>query len=163
MKKLIFTFAIALCCVFTAQSQEYKTAVGLRLGSPFSISLKHFISEKGAVEVYAGFRHWAYVNAVNIGGFYQHHTNIASVDGLKWYYGGGAGVWLWTYNKNFNFGATYGNTNFAIMGCLGLDYKFADAPINLSADWVPAFVFGDAYYGGFGPGYGALSVRYTLK
>ena len=62
---------------------------------------------------------------------YQHHSPITSVEGLQWYVGGGAGVWLWTYNKDYNFGADYGNFNIGVMGCLGLDYKFADLPLNL--------------------------------
>jgi hypothetical protein len=164
MKKLIFSFSIILCCVFAAQSQtSYKTAIGLRLGYPTSVSFKHFINEKGAVELFAGIRRWSWVNAFNIGGMYEHHSVIADVEGLKWYFGGGASVWLWTYDNDYNFGATYGNTNIAIMGCLGLDYKFNDIPLNLSVDWVPGVIVGDAYYGGFRAGYGALSARYVLK
>jgi len=165
MKKLIFTLAVILCCVFSAQSQStYKTAIGLRLGYPASISLKHFISEPGAVEGFIGFRGYTWVRLVNIGGLYEHHFPITSAPGLQWYVGGGAGAWLWTYDKSFNgFDRDYNNFNLGIMGCLGLDYKFAEAPINLSVDWVPTFIVGEAYYGGFGAGYGALSVRYTFK
>jgi hypothetical protein len=164
MKKLIFALALVLCCVFTVQSQsEYKTAVGLRLGYPAAVSLKHFISEKGAVEAFVGFRGYTWVRLINVGALYQHHSIISEVEGLKWYVGGGAGAWLWTYDKDFNFGADYNNFNLGIMGCLGLDYKFADLPLNLSVDWVPTLIVGDAYYGGFTAGYGALSARYTLK
>lgn len=165
MKKLIFTLAVILCCVFAAQAQSsYKTAIGLRLGYPAAISLKHFISEKGAVEGFVGFRGYNFVRLINVGALYQHHSPISDVEGLKWYVGGGAGAWIWTYDNDYNFGADYGNLNLAVMGCLGLDYKFADLPINLSVDWVPTFVVGDSYYSaGFGFGYGALSARYTLK
>ncbi len=164
MKKLIFTLSLALCCVFAAQSQSsYKSAIGLRLGYPLSASYKQFINDKGAIEIFAGIRHWSYVNAINIGGMYEHHAAIESVEGLKWYFGGGAGVWIWTYDSDYNFGSDYGNTNIAVMGCLGLDYKFANAPFQLSVDWVPTFLVGDAYYGGFGAGYGGLSARYTFK
>ena len=101
---------------------------------------------------------------INVGALYQHHTPIASVDGLKWYVGGGASAWIWTYDKDYNFGSDYNNINLGIMGCLGLDYKFADFPINLSVDWVPTFVVGNSFYSnGFGVGYGALAARYTLK
>lgn len=165
MKKLIFTLAVIFCCAFAAQAQssDYKTAIGLRLGYPASVSFKHFISEPGAVEAFVGFRGYTWVRLINIGALYQHHAPISSVAGLKWYVGGGAGAWLWTYDNDYNFGADYGNVNVGVMGCLGLDYKFADFPINLSVDWVPTFVIGDAYYGGFTAGYGALAARYTLK
>ena len=78
--------------------------------------------------------------------------------------GGGASAWIWTYDNDYNFGADYNNFNLGIMGCLGLDYKFADFPINLSVDWVPTFVVGESYYcRGFGVGYGALAARYTFR
>ena len=166
MKKLIFSLALTLCCVFAAQSQssEYKTAIGLRLGYPASITLKHFISEPGAVEAFVGFRGYGFARLINVGAMYQHHSPITSVEGLKWYVGGGASAWIWTYDNDYNFGAEYNNINLAVMGCLGLDYKFADFPINLSVDWIPTFVIGESYYSnGFGIGYGALSARYTLK
>lgn len=164
MKKLVFIFALIFCCVFAAQAQsDYKTAIGLRLGYPASISLKHFINEKGAIEGFVGYRGYTYVNLVNIGAMYQHHSAITDVAGLKWYVGGGAGAWLWSYDDKYFANENYGGFNIGVMGCLGLDYKFADFPLNLSVDWVPSFILGDAYYGGFGYGYGALSARYTLK
>lgn len=164
MKKLILALTLVFCGVFAAQSQsEYKSAIGLRLGYPAALSLKHFISEKGAIEGFVGFRGYTWVRLITVGALYQHHSPISSVEGLKWYVGGGAGAWLWTYDKDYNFGADYGSFNLGIMGCLGLDYKFADLPLNLSADWVPTLVVGDAYYGGFAAGYGALSARYTFK
>jgi hypothetical protein len=164
MKKLIFTLALIVCFAFAAQSQStYKTAAGLRLGYPAALSLKHFLNEKGAVEGFIGFRGYTWVRLINIGALYQHHSPITSVEGLQWYVGGGAGAWLWTYDNDFFRNDEYGNLNLGIMGCLGLDYKFADLPLNLSIDWVPTLIVGEAYYNGFGFGYGALSARYTLK
>lgn len=165
MKKLIFTLAVILCFVFAAQAQSsYKTAIGLRLGYPAAISLKHFLNEKGAVEAFVGFRGYLFARAINLGAMYQHHTAIAEVEGLKWYVGGGAAAWIWTYDNDFVRGKDYNNLNLALMGCLGLDYKFVDLPINLSVDWVPTLVVGESGYGsGFGFGYGALSGRYTFR
>ncbi len=163
MRKFIFTLAIVGACVFTAQAQDYKSAIGLRLGYPTSISFKHFLTEKNAVEVFVGFRHYPFVNYFAIGGLYQVHTPINGVEGLRWYYGGGASVYFSTYDNNVYLDKNYSNFNVGIMGNLGLDYKFTDAPVNVSLDWVPTFVIGDSYYGGFGAGYGALSVRYTFK
>ena len=166
MKKLIFTFALLLSFVFAAQSQsEYKTAIGLRLGVPVSVSLKHFISEPGAVEIFAGFRNYGAVAGYhygwfNAGAMYEHHLPISSVEGLKWYFGAGASVYFWHYDDGFyNPGST---TSISILGNLGLDYKFANAPVNLSVDWVPA-IFLNGYGSGFAGGYGALSARYTLR
>ena len=168
MKKIFFTLAIVGACVFTAQAQGYKSAIGLRLGLPNSISFKQFISGQNAVEVFLGYRRYnSFVNFLNIGGLYQVHTPINEVEGLRWYYGGGAAVYFWNYDNDFFVGNDYNSLNVGILGNLGLDYKFATAPVNLSIDWVPAFIFGDdydgGYGGGFGAGYGALSVRYTFR
>lgn len=160
MKKLIFTFLVVFCCVFAAKSQDYKSAIGLRLGYPLSVSYKTFISDPGAIEIFAGFRGYQYYGWFNVGAMYEHHMPIASVSGLKWYFGGGASVYFWHYNDGFADAGS--NTSIAILGNLGLDYKFENAPVNLSVDWVPAF-FVNGYGSGFGGGYGALSVRYTLK
>jgi hypothetical protein len=142
-----------------AQSSEYKTAIGARLGYPFSLSLKHFISEKGAVEVFAGYRGYSFYSWFNVGGTYQHHFPLEGVDGLRWYVGGGASAFFWRYDDNF---IGDGNTSFGVLGVGGLDYKFADYPVNISVDWMPLF-FLNGYGNGFGGGYGALSLRYTLK
>jgi hypothetical protein len=164
MKKLIFTLAVIFCCAFAAQAQStYKSAIGLRLGYPAAVSLKHFISEKGAVEAFVGFRGWTYYRAINIGAMYQHHSPIPDVAGLQWYVGGGASAWLWTYDDFIIDRSNYATFNIGIMGCLGLDYKFADLPLNASVDWVPTFIIGDTYARAFGYGYGALSARYTFK
>lgn len=162
MKKLIFTLTVALCCAFAVQAQStYKTAIGLRFGYPLSVSLKHFISDPGAIEIYAGFRNYSGYGWFNVGGLYQHHNSISGVDGLQWYVGGGASVYFWTFDRGF-FNDNASNTSIGISGCLGLDYKFAEAPFNLSVDWVPTF-FVNGYGNGFGAGYGALAARYVLK
>ncbi len=162
MKKLIFTLSIIGCCVFAAQSQStYKTAVGLRLGYPWSVSLKHFISEPGAIEVYAGYRGYSFYNWFNVGALYQHHTPIEGVEGLRWYAGGGGAVYFWNFNRGFNNNEA-ANTSIGVSGCLGLDYKFANAPFQLSFDWVPTF-FINGFDNGFRAGYGGLAARYTLN
>ena len=162
MKKLIFIFSLVVCCVFAAQAQsEYKSAIGLRLGYPLSVSYKQFISDPGAIEVFAGFRNYSGYGWFNVGGLYEHHSAITSVEGLKWYVGGGANLFFWNFDKGFNNDGA-ANTSIGLMGALGLDYKFANAPFNLSVDWLPT-LFVNGYGSGFGPGYGALSARYTLN
>ena len=164
MKKLFFTLALVAACIFTAYSQDYKSAIGLRLGAPSSISFKHFLSEKNAFELFVGYRRYSsYLNFFNVGALYQVHNNINGVEGLKWYYGGGATAFFWNYDEVFYSNDNYNGFNLGIMGNLGLDYKFVSAPINLSLDWVPTFVIGDGLYNNFRADYGALSIRYTFK
>lgn len=162
MKKSFLMIFTLICCISAIHSQDmgYKTAIGLRLGYPLSASFKTFISDKNAIEAYAGFRSYSLYKWVNIGALYQVHNSIGSVDGLSWYYGGGANVFFWSYDSSIT-GAS--STTFGIAGNLGLDYKFANSPFNLSADWVPIFFIGGDYLTGFGGAYGGLAVRYVLK
>lgn len=162
MKKALLTLSLIVCFAAAMYGQsEYKSAIGLRFGYPTSISYKTFISDPGAIEVYAGFRGWDGYNWFAVGGMYQHHMQFPDVEGLKWYFGGGASVYFWNFDDNFNNDGA-GNTSLGINGVLGLDYKFSGAPVNLSLDWMPT-VFIGGYNDGFGAGYGALSARYTLK
>ncbi|MCP9236820.1 hypothetical protein [Lewinella sp. JB7] len=142
-------------------AQQYKSAIGVRLGYPLSASFKTFVSESNAVEVYVGYRGYSgAANWVSINGAYQVHQDIDAVDGLEYYYGGGVGAQFWSYK----FGES-GSTTFSVSGYLGLQYTFEDTPVSVSADWVPTFFIGDSRYGAFnsfGGGYGALAVRYVL-
>lgn len=165
MKKLFVVLILAFSCFFAAQAQDqsYSSAIGLRLGYPTSVTYKQFISDPGAIEVFAGFRSWGYGSWVNVAGLYEHHFPITNAPGLQWYVGGGASVFFWNYDNDFVFDDDYSSTQFGILGAIGLDYKFANAPFNLSVDWLPVFFLGNGYLDGFGGAYGALSARYTLK
>lgn len=164
MKKLLFLFAFVGALMFSnaIQAQEYSSAIGLRLGVPLSVSYKKFLSGSNALELFAGYRGYTFYNWINVGALYQVHKPINGVDGLQWYFGGGAGAFLYNYDAGFDFGDS-GSFGIGIMGNLGLDYKFANTPINVSADWVPTIYVGSGYLTGFGGGYGALAVRYTLN
>lgn len=163
MKKiyLVFTLFCAMCFANQMQAQNYQSAIGLRLGSPIAVDYKFFISESAAVELYVGFRSYSIgYTFINPGAMYQKHMDISGVDGLQWYFGGGASAFL--YNYKSSFGVAGDGFAFGLNGVLGLDYTFADAPINLSVDWVPTIIIGGGF-SGFGAGYGALSARYILN
>lgn len=164
MKKLFFTLAIMFACFAAFSQANYKSAIGLRLGYPASISFKTFVNEKGAFEGFLGYRRYAsYVNYLTVGALYEVHTPFPSVEGLGWYYGGGASAIFWNYDDTYFINDDYNSLNIGIMGCLGLDFKFPNAPVNLSVDWVPTFIIGSAYNDGFRGDAGALSARYTFK
>ena len=146
----------------SAHAQSYKSAVGLRLGYPASASVKHFLNEKGALEGFVGFRSEEYWRWINVAGLYEHHAPIEGVEGLSWYVGGGAAAYFWSWGDGFLGSDDYSTTTYGILGVGGLDYKFANIPLNLSLDWMPAF-FLNGYLSGFGSRYGALSVRYVFK
>ena len=161
MKTKVFTLLAAfMFCVVISHGQSYNSAIGARLGYPLSLSYKKFVSDRAAIEGILGFRSYSGYSWINIGGLYEIHNELPSVDGLSWYYGAGASVYIWSWDDNFvNPGS---GTSIGISGVIGLDYKFADIPLNISADWVPTF-FLNGYGNGFAGGYGGLGVRYILN
>lgn len=155
---LVCTF-IVLAMAQNAKAQDYQSAIGLRFGYPLSATYKFFTNESAAFEFYAGFRGYSFYNYINVGAMYQVHKPISGVDGLSWYFGGGASALIYNFDTGFD---DDGNFGIGLNGVLGLDYKFANAPINLSVDWMPT-IYITGYLSGFGGGLGALSARYTLN
>jgi len=146
-------------------AQSYSSAIGLRLGAPAALSYKFFLNETSAVELYGSYRkrgiysyHWT---AYGLGATYQIHNDLSSVaEGLKWFYGGGAGISFYSWSDDTYF-KDEGSLGILVQGAIGLDYRFAQAPVNLSLDWKPTIAL-TGYNNGFGAGYGAFSVRYIL-
>ena len=135
-------------------STDYKTALGVKF-YPGGITLKHFVTDKAALEGIAYF--WN--RGTRITGLYEIHGNFENAGGLKWYIGPGAHVGFYN-NKTYN-GVNYGgNTYIGVDGVVGLDYKIRSAPINLSLDWQPSFEFGDG--AGFSGNWGGLAIRYVF-
>jgi hypothetical protein len=137
MKKFLPALLIPAALFFATASsaQDYKTAVGVRLSSSAamvnnSITLKHFISETAAVEALFSFG-----DPLALGALYEIHKPVGTA-GVKWFYGGGGYL---GFAKNFNPDKNRNETdvNFGAQGVLGLDYKFANLPLNLSLDWKP--------------------------
>ncbi len=160
MKRFIF-LAVIVRTVFLSENtnaQDYKTAIGLRLGPSSGLSVKHFLNEKAALEGILA-RRW---RGFNLTGLYEINMEIASVTGLNWYYGGGAHVGFWQGYPGhpwFNDNRSY--TVLGIDGIIGLEYNFAEVPINLSLDWKPDLnLFG--YKGIWGKDV-AVSVRYLIR
>ena len=154
-KTLLLTFVLftILTGAVNAQSNigstDYTTAIGVKF-YPGAVSVKHFVTDKNALEGIAYF--WN--RGTRITGLYEIHGEIENAGGLKWYIGHGAHVGF--YNNKYYAGATY----IGLDGVLGLDYKFKSAPINLSIDWQPSFEFGDG--AGFSGNWGGLAIRYVL-
>lgn len=154
MKRIaIFAFVLMLFShqQVSAQtrSSSYKTSLGVKF-YPGAITVKHFIQPNRALEGIGYF--WE--RGTRITGLYEIHGDINNARGLKWYIGPGAHIGFYN-NKHFG-----GATVVGIDGVLGLDYKFYEAPINLSLDWQPSFEFGD--YDGFSGNWGGLAIRYTF-
>ena len=133
-----------------ASAQDYKWALGLRLSTPAptissSVSVKYFITDYSAIEGLVSFG-----TRFGLGGLYEVHRLIGGMPNLNWFYGGGAYI-------GFQYDLVYTGP----MGVIGMDYKFDNAPINLSLDWKPELDISPAI--NFIPDAFALSVRFTLK
>ena len=155
MKKS-FLFAIAAILISATQlkAQDYKTALGLRLSSRGpavnnSLTFKTFVNPKLAIEGL-----FTFDNKTAIGALFEIHNDIPSTDGLKWFYGAGAYL---------GFDSDKTHTDRALMGgqgVVGLDYKFANLPLNISLDWKPELNIIDNI--NFEPAAVGFSIRFTL-
>lgn len=164
MKRICLLFSMLFVLALSSQvkAQDYKSAIGLRFGYPVAISYKTFMTETNALELFAGYRGYSGIYSYfSLGGLYEIHKDIADVDGLSWYYGGGLSLQFFSYDDSYYFGEDTGSFGVGLSGVIGLDYKFPSAPFNLSLDFMPTIRFGgwdNGYYS-----WGALSARYVLK
>jgi hypothetical protein len=156
MKKV---FIVALLFVFSTSvyAQSYQKSIGLRLGVPVALTYKQFISTNNAIEGIVDLDFFTQ-NTFKLGvsGFYLWQWNLAGVQGLDWYVGPGASVGMFFVSVA---GESSSSFNVSLDGLIGLEYKFANLPLALGADFGPRFYFldGAGFYWG-----GALNVRYTF-
>ena len=161
MKKIVIILLLTASTFISnrASAQEYKTALGVRLSSSAaavnnSISIKHFINEKAAIEGLFSFG-----DPLAFGALLELHKPFPS-SGLKYYYGGGAYLsFIKTFNPNKQINET--NASFGAQGVIGLDYKFINVPLNISLDWKPELnLVSDI---NFEPAAIGFSVRFTFE
>lgn len=159
MKKFFLVLAVAVLsvCTFSTKSDaqamghSYRTGIGVKIGywGGGALDVKHFIKSDAALEGLLSFgRDW-----FTITGLYEFHGPISGAPGLQWYVGPGAHIGFWNSDYNDADGAFFG-----IDGVLGLDYKFNNAPIDISLDVQPEVSIPD---GGFDI-WGGLGIRFTF-
>jgi len=180
--KLTLIF-IVLSISFIVNGQDYRTAIGVRLGTfEDGITLKHFVNSQGALEGILSFGYRSFL----ITGLYEKHQPFPNAPGLSWFFGGGAHVGFYkdgyyyyyyhyhhgTYvvgngvvydqfgNVVYYYGPGYSSTDVGLDFILGMEYKFQKAPITLGLDVKPFvdFVTGGPYF--FWDG--ALTARFTF-
>mgnify|MGYP003290201069 CR=1 FL=1 len=160
MKKLL-TLVLALTMGVSALfAQEYKQAVGLRIGYDFSLTYKTFVSQENFVDVGLNLAPFGGSFGITAYALYDWNFDIPQVDGLSWYVGPGASVGL--HSHSF-----YVSVN----GQIGLEYKFNNAPVAIFVDYAPGIYLGvvgaEGDTGsklslGFASTFGGLGVRYTF-
>jgi hypothetical protein len=128
----------------------YKLALGIRLSSASptlsnAITGKYFINDRDAVEGIISFG-----TRFGIGGLLERHQLIGAIPNFTWFYG--AGGYVGFQNNNTYLGPT---------GIIGLDYRFQNAPINISLDWKPELDIIPAI--NFVPDAFAVSARFAFR
>ncbi len=158
--KRLFLAAFVLLSFTNLHAQQnngssYKTALGVKV-YPGAVTVKHFISGNNAIEGLG----YISSDGFRLTGLYEIHNDLAGVEGLKWYVGGGGHVGVWSDTWKNKYPTRDGGLAIGVDGVLGLDYKIKGAPLNLSFDWQPSFnLIGYNYFEG---GWGGLGIRYTF-
>jgi hypothetical protein len=162
--KLFTLFGLLLCLQTTVQAQDfekpYKGAAGIRFGywSTINLSGKLFIRDNAAIEANIGTRSYLFSRFYDVTGLYQRYSAIKGVDGLNWYYGGGASLGIFTYTS------LDAELQLGFAGVLGAEYKFEKVPIAISLDWMPTYyLLNSGFISAFAGNRGGLAVRYTFS
>ena len=172
MKK-IFLYLVAIFVLSVSASKlsalddgDYKSGIGIRVGGGYydliSASYKTFITSPGAIELNLGFRSYSIAHSwfnLSASASYQHHFPISSVKGLKWFIGGGV-----TAYNTFSSYEDFKGFGLGIFPTGGVDYKFGNIPLNVTADFRPtiSIIKPYTYYSSFYAGNAGASVRYTF-
>lgn len=132
MKKIL-TLLCLMAVAKLASAQEYKTAIGLRGGSPSGLTVKHFLHDNKALEGLLAFHY----RGLEIAGLYEVYAPAFGVGGLYWYYGGGGhiGSYKGSSNKRLDRMDTF--IAVGADGIVGLEYVIPEIPINFSIDLKP--------------------------
>lgn len=159
MKKLLTIFCLTVITTFAFHSksnaQGYDNAIGGRFGAANGVTFKTTLGGNKMVDLIANFRSNSTYSYFRVTGLYEIYNPINNAAGLNWYYGLGGTVGTVKYKPTRD-----NDLYLGVDGVLGLDYKFADAPINLSLDWKPAIgLVPDTDFDASGVG---LSLRFTF-
>jgi hypothetical protein len=137
MKKLFtiicLTVVATLGIYSTSSAQDYRNAIGGRFGTANGITFKTTLGGNKMLDLIANFRSNDGYKYFRVTGLYEIYNPIQGADGLNWYYGLGGTVGSRT--RKFD---DKNQAYISVDGVLGLDYKFTEAPLNLSLDWKPA-------------------------
>lgn len=164
-KSLIFywkatIFLVAFFLSIPLYAQVYGSAIGGRLAYGGLISYKHSLNPEIMAEGIFAVR-WG---GIELTALIERYTPAFENENMYWYYGGGMHLGLHGRNNTIDppedaNSKTYINLGADLVG--GLEYRFSNAPISASVDYIPSFFFtGDRWFVGEGVG---LSLRYIIQ
>lgn len=143
----------------------YKTALGLRLGGTSGVDVKHFFRPATAVEGILG----VFGDGFSITGLVEKNAQAFDVQGLNWYYGGGAHIAFYNGNHPNGFYGRdihYRDSNdvgIGINGIIGLEYILPDdIPVAFSLDLKPFVEIDSDGDVGVAPDL-ALGIKFLIK
>ncbi len=151
-RKALIIFAFICITIAGVNAQEYTTAFGAKFytgdGSIGGLNIRHSTSEHTALEGSLLF----FSGGVGLEGLYEYQAPIAGAEGLQYFVGGGGLLGFGTGRNS--------NTTFALRLTGGVDYKFADAPIDISLGFDPIFYLAPSTGSTLALGIG---LRYVIK
>ncbi|MEM9547401.1 MAG: hypothetical protein AAGA77_15585 [Bacteroidota bacterium] len=156
-KQLVFLFICIISLNQTAAAQDYRSAIGGRLGSYISGSFTTFTSEDRSVEIIAGITREANTSQFLFGSFYRFHFDVTSqLPTLKWY--AGLGLYINSLEKE----ASSSELTFLPSAIIGMEYTLEHTPVNFFLDLSPYYNTDSATDSNFDV-HANLGVRYILK
>jgi hypothetical protein len=154
MKKVLSIAVLFFALTIAVKAQDYKTSLGIRAGYPYGITVKHFLSEKNAIEGILASRWGGFV----VTGLYENEHWTGEYPGFNWFWGMGAHIGFWDNTPYFN--SVNMTTVIGADAILGLEYTFDEIPLNLSLDLLPSInLIGNYSWNGIN---GGLSIRYVF-
>ena len=155
MKKVSFLLFAFICLAAAgANAQTYETGIGAKFyagnGSIGGINIRHSTTEHTALEGSLLF----FNGGLGIEGLYQYQGPITGAPGLQYFVGGGGMLGFGTGRYSNN------NVQFALRLTGGIDYKFDQAPIDVSLGLDPFFYLAPVTGSSLPLGIG---LRYVIK
>ena len=133
MKKLLLP--VFICILFThSYSQVNDHALGVRFGYGGGISYQQGLNNLNRLEVNLGFSLGSYYSAFVLTAVYQWVFPLKG--GFNWYIGPAATLGSWSVGDTYT-GKKDGGFFLSAGGQLGLEYNFAELPLQISIDVIP--------------------------
>lgn len=123
-KQIILVFGMLVLACSSVFAQDYKAAVGVRLGEGMTgLDVKYNMNASNSIEGIVDF-----VNGINVVGLYEFNNKLSQ--SFNFYYGFGANLGVW--NGSDNNVLTLG-----VDGVVGIEYIFPSIPFAISLDYKP--------------------------
>ena len=156
MKKVSILLFVFVCFAGAANAQTYQTALGAKFYSGEGIggiNIRHSTAANTALEGSLLF----FNSGVGIEGLYEYQAPINGAEGLQYFVGGGAMLGFGAGPHNWD---NNNSTSFALRLTGGVDYKFTNAPIDISLGLDPFFYLAPSTGSNLALGIG---LRYVIK